>query len=329
MSQALILANAEIKDWIIQNGVEMLRKGASAADVAEQVARDVEDDSDDHSVGFSGLPNVLGQVECDASFMDGDTLRAGAVAALHDFRHPISVARAVMERLPHVLLVGEGANQFAGEINAERRKMLTTAAAKIWRDRMSKIQVEKYGFALGRTKLKSQTDSPNVIDMARRAIEFNEGGDTMNVIVRDAKGSIVSAVTTSGIAWKYPGRAGDSPILGAGNYADSRHGAAACMGLGELTMRHASSVRAVMMMQLGQSLQAAGESVARDIIEMQRYVKRASTDGNEGKSGVWIRILMMDRDGNCGAFSTASHDLHYKVQRLNEDTPSQKLAWHP
>ena len=126
--QSLIVANGEVADEIIQRGAAALRAGASAAEVAEQVARDVEDDADDHSVGFSGKPNILGTVECDASFMDGATRMAGAVAALRDIRHPISVARQVMLRLPHVLLAGEGANRFAAEIGAERRNMLSPAA---------------------------------------------------------------------------------------------------------------------------------------------------------------------------------------------------------
>ena len=138
-----ILASGEIKDWIIERGTEMLRNGTSAADVAEQVARDVEDDADDHSVGFSGLPNCLGMVECDASFMDGATLNAGAVGALVDFRHPISVARAVMQRTLHILLVGDGAARFAREIKAEPRTMLTPTAEAIWWERLQALGIDQ------------------------------------------------------------------------------------------------------------------------------------------------------------------------------------------
>ncbi|MGQ9815334.1 MAG: isoaspartyl peptidase/L-asparaginase, partial [Candidatus Roseilinea sp.] len=128
MQTPLILLNGEVKDAILIAGIESLRKGASAADVAEQVARDVEDDIDEHSVGFSGLPNILGEVELDAAFMEGESLSVGAVAAVKGFRHPISIARQVMLRLPHVLLVGEGAERFADEIGAERRDLLTDSA---------------------------------------------------------------------------------------------------------------------------------------------------------------------------------------------------------
>lgn len=136
MHTPLILLNGEVKDAILIAGIESLRKGASAADVAEQVARDVEDDIDEHSVGFSGLPNILGEVELDAAFMEGESLSAGAVAAVKGFRHPISIARQVMARLPHVLLAGEGAERFADEIGAERGDLLTDSAREIWRKRI-------------------------------------------------------------------------------------------------------------------------------------------------------------------------------------------------
>src|SRR5512135_1246401 len=132
MMNALILVNGEVSDGCVAQGIEALRRGAPAADVAELVARAVESDANDHSVGFSGLPNILGEVELDASIMDGATLASGAVAALKGYLHPISVARQVMERLPHVLLAGEGAARFAAEIGAEAGDLLTPEAKAIW-----------------------------------------------------------------------------------------------------------------------------------------------------------------------------------------------------
>lgn len=328
-SQGTILASGEIKDWIIERGVEMLRNGANAADVAEQVARDVEDDADDHSVGFSGLPNCLGMVECDASFMDGATLRAGAVGALVDFRHPISVARAIMERTQHVLLVGEGATRFAREIEAEPRTMLTPEAETIWWERLQSLGVTPD--ALNTLRAGKLVDLPkanikNVIDLSNRCLNFREGSDTMNVIVRDGNGHIVSAVTTSGIAWKYPGRLGDSPILGAGNYADNRYGAAACMGLGELTIRHGTCLRAIMGLQMGQPLDAVGQATIQDLWHVQKRLGGATVWHNR-TADPWIRMLLIDTHGNCGAYSTADQDLTYKVQRTNENKPTEFEAW--
>jgi hypothetical protein len=168
-----ILASGEIKDWIIERGTEMLRNGTSAADVAEQVARDVEDDADDHSVGFSGLPNCLGMVECDASFMDGATLNAGAVGALVDFRHPISVARAVMQRTLHILLVGDGAARFAREIKAEPRTMLTPTAEAIWWERLQALGIDQDALNIlrgGGAIQNSPAQIQGAIDLANKTI---------------------------------------------------------------------------------------------------------------------------------------------------------------
>jgi beta-aspartyl-peptidase (threonine type) len=306
-SSALILANAEIKDEIIQRGISMLRYNASAADVAEYVAREVEDDPDEHSVGYSGYPNILGEVELDASFMDGATLQAGAVAALRGFRHPISVARQVAQRLPHVFLAGSGAIRFADEIGAERREMLSDYAKNEWRKKLN--DVDEDGSRMVRGELIALVN--DVL-----APKPNESHDTMNVIVRDAAGHLVSAVTTSGLAWKYPGRVGDSPVIGAGNYCDDRYGAAACMGLGEITIRLSSCARAIFTLAAGKSLSDAGGEAVREMLPLLG----PSTAENHMERADWIRMLLIDKDGNIGGFATRT-GLQYKVQALAEDAP--------
>lgn len=312
----IILANGEIRDDIIANGADMLRRGASGADVAEQIARDVEDDPDEHTVGYGGWPNILGDVELDASFMDGSTLRAGAVAALRGFRHPISVARQVMEKLPHVLVAGEGAARFADEIGAERRDMLSPEARQGWLDRLGELGLNDALFqasnSLPDVKTLLTNRVPDLIGLVHRATNRKEGSDTMNVIVRDGAGNIFSAVSTSGIAWKYPGRVGDSPVIGAGNYADSRYGAAACMGWGEVAIRVSAARLAVMCMQSGQSLDGAGRAVVN---EMSRLCK----------DGQWVRILIMDARGNAGGFATQS-GLCYKLQTVDDAAPQMREA---
>ncbi|MCS6849447.1 MAG: isoaspartyl peptidase/L-asparaginase [Anaerolineae bacterium] len=300
-SAPVILANAEIRDEFIADGMQRLRRGASAGDVAESIACAVEDDPDEHTVGYSGWPNILGEVELDASFMDGATLRAGAVAALKGFRHPISVARQVMLRLPHVLLAGEGAARFAIEIGAERRDMLSPEAQAAWQQRIAAVV---------------EDEEDDAITLTVRALRERRGSDTMNVIVRDAAGNICSAVSTSGIAWKYPGRVGDSPIIGAGNYCDNRYGAATCMGLGEAAMRIGAAVQAVMLMRLGWSLEAAGCEVVRQLSELLGE----STAENHMSRADWVRILVMDAAGNVGAFATRL-GLRYKVQTADDSYP--------
>src|SRR6266508_3617067 len=112
----------------------ILQAGGTALDAVEAATRLVEDNPDDHSVGYGGYPNLLGEVELDASIMDGTTLRSGAVGALRGYRHAISVARHVMEDLPHVMLAGEGAARFAAELGMEREELLTDEAARTWRE---------------------------------------------------------------------------------------------------------------------------------------------------------------------------------------------------
>jgi beta-aspartyl-peptidase (threonine type) len=328
MMKPFILVNGEVRDGCIAEGIAALRQGASAIDAAELVARAVESDVNDHSVGFSGLPNILGEVELDASIMDGATLASGAVAALQGYPHPISVARQVMERLPHVLLAGAGAAQFAQEIGAESKELLTPEAREIWLKRLkavlrdSGLEIGDWGLEMRGeqsqiSNLKSQpsdlksliSNSPiSLSELVHRALKYHEGGDTMNVVVRDATGHIVSAVTTSGVAWKYPGRVGDSPVIGAGNYVDDRYGAATCTGVGELTIRHGTALRAVTMLQAGLSMQQTGRATLRDLLPLSK------------PQNAWIRLLVMDKDGNVGGFCTHANAI-YKVQAVDEDTP--------
>jgi len=308
--EPLILANGEIRDEIIAAGVEMLRRGASADDVAEKVACDVEDDADEHSVGFSGLPNVLGVVELDASFMEGRAWRAGAVAGVRNFRNPIRIARAVMERTPHVLLVGAGAERFGDEIGAERKEMLTEAARNIWLERMHRIGLSDFEIQTLQNPLAPQAA---LADIVHRVFNMRDGSDTMNVIVRDAQGHIVSAVTTSGVAWKYPGRAGDSPIVGAGNYVDDRYGAAACMGLGEIAIRVGAAARGIQDLRFGMTMREAGADVCAEMAPLLA-------------KGQWVRMLMLDaRSGHAGGYATAP-GLFYKVQRLSDADPVKHEA---
>jgi beta-aspartyl-peptidase (threonine type) len=320
--QPFILVNGEVRDGCIAQGIDALRRGAGAMDAAELVARAVESDVNDHSVGFSGLPNILGEVELDASIMDGRTLGSGAVAALRGYPHPISVARQVMERLPHVLLAGTGAAQFAQEIGAEPHDLLTDEAKAIWLQRLRAV-VRNWGLENGDLGLEiGDTDDQFISnlqslisnhhiplsDLVHRALKYHEGGDTMNVIVRDATGHLVCAVTTSGVAWKYPGRVGDSPIIGAGNYADDRYGAAACTGVGELTIRHGTCLRAVTMLQAGMRLPDAGCATVRDLLPLSQPLN------------AWIRLLLVDKEGNTGGFCTRD-GATYKMRTVEEDKP--------
>jgi isoaspartyl peptidase/L-asparaginase-like protein (Ntn-hydrolase superfamily) len=216
-------------------GIGLLRAGASALDAVEAAIRVVEADEDNHTVGVGGMPNLFGEVELDASIMDGATRQAGAVAAVTGFPHPISIARAVCERLPqHLLLVGAGAERFADEAGLERGPTLTDEARRRWREGLSAAGIEAAVARFG----------PGERAYRQRALErlasmpVPDGPwDTVNVLALDARGNLAVGVSTSGYPWKYPGRVSDSAIIGAGNYCDNAVGGAACTGRGELAIR--------------------------------------------------------------------------------------------
>jgi isoaspartyl peptidase/L-asparaginase-like protein (Ntn-hydrolase superfamily) len=216
-------------------GVDLLRAGASAMDAIEAAIRLVESDEDNHTVGVGGLPNLLGDVELDASVMDGATRQAGAVAAVTGFPHPISIARAVCERLPqHLLLVGAGAERFADEVGIERGPTLTEAARQRWRDGLSAAGIEA---AAQRSGPGERAYREQVLERLASMGLPDPPWDTVNVLALDAAGNLAVGVSTSGYPWKYPGRVGDSAIIGAGNYCDNAIGGAACTGRGELAIR--------------------------------------------------------------------------------------------
>ena len=218
----------------LPQAMRILRRGGGALDAVEAAARIVEADPRDTSVGRGGWPNMLGVVEVDASIMDGRTCRAGAVAAVRGYLYPISIARAVMERLPHVLLAGEGAMRFAEEIGAERAQLLTASTRRLWVDFLRTAR--ETPASVGKRRA--------LAPLVKRTVRLERKG-TVNFVALDRKGHMASAVSTSGWGYKYPGRVGDSPIVGAGNYCDERYGGAACTGFGELAMRALTAKGAV------------------------------------------------------------------------------------
>ncbi len=216
-------------------GMTLLREGGSALDAVEAAIRIVESNEADHYVGVGGLPNLLGEVELDASIMDGATRRAGAVAAVTGFPHPISIARAVCERLPqHLLLVGAGAERFADEVGIERGPTLTDAARQRWRDGLSAAGIEAATARFGHGE---RAYRELVLERLASMPVPDPPWDTVNVLALDAAGNLAVGVSTSGYPWKYPGRISDSAIIGAGNYCDNAVGGAACTGRGELAIR--------------------------------------------------------------------------------------------
>jgi len=269
----------------IAEAMRVLRSGGSALDAVEAGIKPVERNPEDHTVGYSGLPNLLGEVEVDASIMDGLTLQAGAVGAVRHCLHAISLARKVMEELPHVLLVGAGAERFAREMGFPETDLLTPEAKAVWREifdaKVPSVYEERLAYV------------ESIRRFAKLAADPERPNETVNFIARDAKGNLATGVSTSGWSWKYPGRLGDSPVVGAGNYADNRYGAAACTGRGEMAMRLCTAHSLVTYLKMGMDLTAAGREAIADLgYLVDPYFGRVS-------------LIAMDARGNHAAFSNA------------------------
>jgi beta-aspartyl-peptidase (threonine type) len=284
----------------LPQGIRILKRGGSALDAVEACARFVEADVTDTSVGRGGLPNILGVVELDASIVDGTTHQAGAVGALVGFHHPISIARQMMRRTPHVMLVGEGAARFALEIGAERIENLTPSTRKLWVEALA---------AVGETP-SSVKRSKKLLAITRRVIAKRLG--TVNFIALDKKGNVASAVTTSGWGYKYPGRVGDSPIVGAGNYCDSAAGGACCTGYGELAMRNVTAKTAVDRLARGLSAAVVARRAIRDTNEL---------------SEAPMNIVVLKRDGtHASATNRAGRQYAFMDTRMAEAVTKPRMV---
>jgi L-asparaginase len=239
----------------IEETINRLKGGGSPADALEAGIRIVESDPEVHSVGRGSWPNMDGILELDAAMMDGNTRKCGAVGALQGFLHPITIARGVMEKLPHVFLAGEGAAKFAREIGAEEGDNMSSEARK------------RYNMWLGRSR------SLSPIERAWKNMDPESVKGTTVFLIRHPEKGAASGVSTSGWAWKYPGRLGDSPVIGAGSYADTRYGAAGCTGLGELTIRTNASRLLVYYLKEGYPVGEAVLRTAGEVAECMDEVK--------------------------------------------------------
>jgi N4-(beta-N-acetylglucosaminyl)-L-asparaginase len=251
--------NANTEAW------KCLSTGGTVLDAVEQGIRLIEADEDNLSVGIGGLPDRDGIVTLDACIMD-EKDRAGSVTFLKDIAHPISVARMVMEKTPHVMLSGDGALQFALENGFERQALLTVKARKAWEE----------------WKIKSNYKP--VINI--------ENHDTVGLLALDQHGNFAGGCSTSGLAFKMHGRVGDSPIIGAGLFVDNEVGAAVATGLGELVMRSLSAFLVVELMRNGSSPKAACEKAILRIVEK-----------NPDFRDYQVGLIAIDKTGSTGAYS--------------------------
>ncbi|MDQ6738124.1 MAG: N(4)-(beta-N-acetylglucosaminyl)-L-asparaginase [Gemmatimonadota bacterium] len=253
----------------------VLSRGGSALDAVEAGARWAETDLCNTTVGHCGYPDRDGVLTLDASIMHGDG-SCGAVAALQDIDHPVSVARAVMEKTPHVLLVADGAQQFAVAQGFEKKPMLTDDARKAWRHWLETSQYRRM------TNVE-RTGTPG----------DDHDHDTLGILALDANGKLAGACTTSGMAWKMHGRVADSAIIGAGLYADDEVGAATASGVGEEMIRNAASFLVVELMRQGRSpKEACREAIAR-VVHKRPAVSKT----------LQVCFLAIDKRGEVGAYA--------------------------
>jgi len=245
---------------------DILSAGGRALDAVEAGARVAEADPNDTSVGYGGLPDRDGNVTLDACIMD-ELGNAGSVTFLQHIKHPVSVARRVMEKTPHVILSGEGALEFALQEGFSKENLLTEDARRAW---------EAW-------KVTAQY----------RPIINSERHDTIGIVAIDAQGRLAGACSTSGLAFKRHGRVGDSPIIGAGLFVDGEVGAATATGLGELVLKTLGSFLIVEEMRRGKHPQKAVETAIRRIA--RKYPKEARENQ--------VAFVALDRRGQHGAFS--------------------------
>jgi len=239
---------------------EAMRDGLSSLDGVELGARYCEADETCMSVGRGGIPDELGVVTLDACIMDHEG-NCGSVSFVKNYPHPIAIARRVMEKTPHVMLAGEGAEQFAAREGFFTSDLLTDASKKLyetWQELPEKLNVRLRRSDEDENEyIFEYPEKEKMRELLRSELPHNESHDTIGLLARDKHGNISGACTTSGLAFKMHGRVGDSPIIGAGLFVDGNVGAAVATGNGELVMRACSSFHIVEMMRQGVEPEAA------------------------------------------------------------------------
>lgn len=282
----------------------VLSKGGGSLDAVEVGVMIPEADLKNHSVGRAGYPDRDGHVSLDASIMDADG-SCGAVAALEHIAHPIQVARRVMERTPHVLLVGDGALQFALEQGFKKEELLTSESEAAWKEWLKTAHYQP-------------SANSEVRDYGKTGMPGGKGNhDTIGMLAIDANGRLAGACTTSGMAWKLRGRVGDSPIIGAGLYVDGDVGAATSTGVGEEVIRNVGSFLVVELMRQGRSPQDACQEA------VMRIVRRRPSASKDLQVG----FLAMNRHGEVGAFAIQSGFSYAVCDAARQDglVPSKSL----
>ena len=269
-----------------EEAMEVLQNDGKAIDAVEAGVRIPEADPEVSSVGFGGWPDRDGHVTLDACIMD-ETGNCGSVSFLEGIMHPISVARLVMDKTPHVMLAGKGAQQFALENGFKKENLLIERAEKRWQEWLEKSEYKP------------------IINI--------ENHDTIGLLALDKRGDISGACTTSGLSWKLHGRVGDSPVIGAGMFVDNEVGGACATGVGEAVLKTLGSFLVVELMRQGAMPQEACEEAIARIVKNQDY------------KDMQIGYLAINKEGEHGAYAVHpgfNYALHQNEKNILIDSDS-------
>jgi isoaspartyl peptidase/L-asparaginase-like protein (Ntn-hydrolase superfamily) len=299
MPDPVVIATWKFGKEAVEKALPVLQTGKPALDAALIGAQAVEDNPAVDSVGYGGLANAIGVVQLDACVMDGATLACGGVAGVENIKHVAALARRVMEKTPHVLLVGEGARMFALQQGFPLEFLNTPESVRKWQETRSK---EK------RSSTSTRSARPTN-DLAPTGTFPSDSHDTVTVLALDRKGSLGGVCTTSGLALKMHGRVGDSPLIGSGLYVDNAGGAAGGTGVGEEIIRVGGSLIIVEAMRAGKSPQEACELAIRRVnaVAVQR-----------GKHPARVAFLALDPKGRTGAAATKGTGFFYAIGRKDK-----------
>jgi N4-(beta-N-acetylglucosaminyl)-L-asparaginase len=283
----------------LQKGMDILKSGGDTLDAVVATVTVVEDDPNDDSVGYGGLPNEEGVVELDASVMHGPTHRCGSVASVQKIKNVSRLAKTVMERTNHVMIVGDGACRFAVDEGFEEMNLLTDHSRKIWLAWKARTSFN-WRPGIDSPEWKAAVaqifdNDPEKMAYAIRVINHPPTG-TINCLAVNEKSEISGTTTTSGLAWKIPGRVGDSPVIGAGLFVDGDVGGAGSTGKGEENIKISGGHTIVELMRKGtKPADACQEALGRVV---RNY------NGNKQKLGTFqITFYALNKDGEYGSAS--------------------------
>ncbi|UCH31544.1 MAG: isoaspartyl peptidase/L-asparaginase [Candidatus Bathyarchaeota archaeon] len=262
-------------------GFDVLRRSGTALDAVEAAVMMMEDDST-FNAGLGSSLNLEKSVEMEASIMDGETLKAGATALLTNIRNPIHLARIIMEKTDHIFIAGKSAQRLGEIFNLEKANPVTKLRERHWLDLKNKIRQGTSGYL------------PKLSNLMKSYPEFMNA-DTVGAIAIDQLGNVAAATSTGGLTFKIPGRIGDSPLIGCGNYADNKIGACSATGIGEIAMKLVLAKSACCLIHKGYSPQEAAE------ILIKRVNQAIQNTPNQ------MGLIAIDKKGRIGAAHNSHH----------------------